>query len=53
MALPSLPDRSPMFDANGYPTLQTRVWWQSVQRAYQVQDAAIAALDARVTALEP
>lgn len=53
MALPALPDRSPMFDKDGYPTLQTRVWWQSVQRAYRVQDTAIAALEARVTALEP
>lgn len=30
--LPSLPDRKPMFDGNGYPTIPTRVWWQSVKR---------------------
>lgn len=46
MALPSLPDRGPMFDEDGKPTLQTRVWWQAVKREYD-------ALEARVRALEP
>lgn len=58
--LPPLPDRKPMFDKDGYPTTATRVWWQSVQRQFAALEdadgdleAAIAALDVRVTALEP
>jgi hypothetical protein len=32
--LPNLPDRKPMFDGNGFPTVPTRVWWQAVGRAF-------------------
>lgn len=37
--LPSLPDRKPMFDGNGYPTIPTRVWWQSVKRVIEGSEA--------------
>lgn len=50
--LPNLPDRSPMFDKNGYPTLATRVWWQAVQREFAAQDGAGGDADARLDALE-
>lgn len=51
--LPQLPDRKPMFDENGYPTTSTRVWWQAVQREFAAKDDTIAALEARIEALEP
>lgn len=51
--LPALPDRKPMFDKDGFPSTATRVWWQSVQRSFAAQEAAMAALEARIEALEP
>ena len=53
MALPSLPDRKPMFDGSGFPTVPTRVWWQSAQRAFGVLDAEIGVLEAAVGAAAP
>ena len=51
--LPRLPRDVALVDATGRPTVDLQRWWQSVVEAVEANEADIAALDARVTALEP
>lgn len=51
--LPRLPRDVPIVDADGRPTIDFQRWWQRTVERIEAQDAAIVALDARVTALEP
>ena len=51
MALPNLPDRKPMFDGAGFPTIPTRVWWQSVKRNLDDQAGIVSDLAAPFSVL--
>lgn len=51
--LPRLRRDTALLDSQGKPTMQLQIWWSEIVGAVEANEAAIAALDARITALEP